>query len=762
MSEEFDSSLARVVVKFHDHVKAPYEDGIERLAGRYGLGPWKELGERYPGLSLKRVYRKHTAEDLRQLVEHAAELDPTYKPVALSTYYFVDLPEDAQLDDLADELRRWDSVQSAYVDRTGPDPLVNPGDDPRWVSQGYLDPAPDGIDAEYAWGFPGGDGAGVHVIDMERGWTLNHEDLVAHGASLLHGVLLNSSRAHGTAVLGEICATDNTLGCVGIAPHVASVNVVSYNGSTRPDAIVAAALNISFGDVLLLEAQVDVGPAFPGMLGPIEVLDAEFDAIRLATALGVIVIEAGGNGTNNGSAPAMNLDTYVNPAGLAILNRDPLNPDFRDSGAIIVTAATSTAPHTRLVYGPHGRRIDCYAWAENIDSCSSDSMGALTSYTTSFSGTSGASPIITGAALLVQGMAQASLGFRFGPRRMRDILSDPATGTPPSAAEPTQIGVMPNLRAIIDGNVLGLSPDVYVRDFVGDSGEPHIGNISASPDIILLPAPVADPQAAFGAGSGTENSATLGSTAETGHDNVLYVRVRNQGMSPATDVEARVFWSEVATLVTPDMWHEVGSVTIPNVPSGEVLTVSDAITWPAADIPAPGHYCFVGLVGNGRDPAPEPADFLNWTNFTNFIQNNNNVTWRNFNVEPPGPAAEPKALPFLFPGAPDKARRMALEVVGRLPFGSKVTLELPEEWRRLLGEHANNAKFDEKRKLWLVPVKASGVTRLLDGLLPARARVRLRLTVALTGHSNSHDYPIAARQLFDGQEVGRVTWLLNG
>jgi serine protease len=758
MPDEFDSSLPRVVVKFHDHVKAPYEDGIERQAGRYGLGPWRELAERYPGLTLMRVYRAHSADDLRQLVEHAAELDPGYRPVTLSSYYFVDLPDDAPLDELADELRRWESVQSAYVDRTGPDPLVNPSDDPRWVSQGYLDPAPDGIDAEYAWAFPGGDGASVRVIDMERGWTLNHEDLAAHNANLLHGVLLDSSRAHGTSVLGEICATDNTIGCVGIAPH-ATVNVVSYNGSTRPDAIVAAILNLGFGDVLLLEAQVIVGGSDPNKLGPIEVYDAEFDAIRLATALGIVVIEAGGNGTNPGMAPPLDLDSYTNAAGLAILNRDPLNPDFRDSGAIIVTAASSTAPHTRLSYAPYGRRIDCYAWGQNIDTCSSDSLGALALYTSSFNGTSGASPIVTGAALVVQGMAQAALGFRFGPRRMRAILSDPATGTPRAATEPTLIGVMPNLRAIIDGDVLGLSPDVYLRDFVGDSGEPHVGNISASPDLILLPAPVADPQASFGAGSGTENSATLGATAETGHDNVIYVRVRNQGMAPATDVEARVFWSEVATLVTPDMWHEVGAVTIPMVPSGEVLTVSDAITWPAAEIPAPGHYCFVGLVGNGRDPAPEPADFLNWTNFTSYIQNNNNVTWRNFNVEPPGPSADPHALPFLFPGAPDKARRMTLELVGRLPFGSKVTLEVPEEWRKLLGEHANNATFDERRRRWLVPVKASGVTPVLDGVLPASARVPLTLRVRVP--DRDHDYPIAARQLFDGLEVGRVTWVLT-
>ena len=41
---------------------------------------------------------------------------------------------------------------------------------------------------------------------------------------------------HGTAVLGEICAEDNTLGVVGIAPSVSSVQMVShYDAGTDTD-----------------------------------------------------------------------------------------------------------------------------------------------------------------------------------------------------------------------------------------------------------------------------------------------------------------------------------------------------------------------------------------------------------------------------------------------------------------------------------------------------------------------------------------------
>ncbi len=694
-------------------------------------------------------------------------MDLTYKPADFNAFYYVDAPPHTDLVALVKTLLRWNSVQTAYVDQAGPDPAVNAADDPRSVSQGYLDPSPDGIDAEYAWTFVGGDGAGQRFIDLERGWTLDHQDITAHGAALLHGTLLDSSRSHGTSVLGEICAVDNAVGCVGIVPNVASVDVVSYNGSTRANAILAAIVNLNFGDVLLLEAQVYLNGTL--MLGPIEAYDAEYEAIRLATALGIVVVEAGRNGTNNGFAPALEMDTYSTLGGQAILNRDPANPDFRDSGAIIVTAATSTAPLTRLVYGPHGRRIDCYAWGRSINTLSSNAAGSTTAYTTNFGGTSGASPIITGAALAVQGRAEAQLGFRFSPRQMRAILSNPTTGTPPSATETTEIGAMPNLRNVFD-TVFNAAPDVYIRDFVGDAGEPHTEAISASPDIILRPKAVANPQVAFGAGSGTENNSTLGSTAEIGQDNYIYVRALNQGGSAATNVEATVFWSAVATLVTPDLWAPVGTTVLLNVPVGEQLTVSDAIVWHETDVPGLGHYCFVGMVGNAADPAPDPADFLNWDNFRRFIRENNNVTWRNFNIEDNDPDVEDptvpkgfKALKFLAPGAPDKARHMELEVIGKLTDGARAALEVPLVFYELLHERNQLGKvsIDRKRAVALIPVNRRGLISFGEVLFPVKSRTALRLLVQIPEVHRKQTYQIAVRQIWEHEEVGRVTWQLQ-
>jgi hypothetical protein len=38
----------------------------------------------------------------------------------------------------------------------------------------YLDPAPIGIDAEYAWTRPGGSGLNVVVTDIEYAWRTSH------------------------------------------------------------------------------------------------------------------------------------------------------------------------------------------------------------------------------------------------------------------------------------------------------------------------------------------------------------------------------------------------------------------------------------------------------------------------------------------------------------------------------------------------------------------------------------------------------------
>ena len=749
----------RVIVKFKDHVQLPRQEAA-RMVESLAVGPWEALAAQFQGITLEPLFSIDNPAQITALSERARAFDPAARPANLNAYFAVNLPSGTDAEELAKTLSGWESVATAYVEPPPVEPpFVNAADDPRSGNQGYLDPAPDGIDAEYAWNFPGGDGAGQALVDMEWGWTFNHEDLAGHGITLISG-LNHSYFFHGSGVLGEIAAVDNAVGCVGITPNLASIRCVgqhlSGGGYSTAQPILDAIAVMNFGDVLLLEAQTSL---FGYSLVPVEIEPAVFDVVRLATSLGIVVVQAAGNG-------GVDLDTAVNPGGQQIFNR--ASPDFQDSGAIIVGAASSTAPHARLGFSCHGSRIDCYGWGENVDTLSSDDTNtAINLYTTGFNGTSSATPIVTGAALAIQGLVQAASGDRLAPWQVRMILADPANGTPSQSPAVDRIGVMPNLRAIIDSTVLNLAPDVYLRDFVGDTGDPHLGAISSSPDVILRQTAVADPQGAFGAGSGTENDMTLGYEAEAGQDNFVYVRVLNRGGSAAANVTTTVYWAPPSTLLTPDLWTLLGSTTLPSVPTGDLLTVSNGITWPSAAIPAPGHYCFVSILDAPRDPGPAPADFLDWDNFTTFIRNNNNVTWRNFNVvnNVPPPRAEPPgyvALPFLAAGAPDKARRMRFEIMPRLPAGAGVILELPPEFAELLRVRHRPMPFKgaDRCRVVHLPLNHCGCTQFPEVIFPAKARIPMRLLVKIPEELRQHEFELFARQLYEGEEVGRVTWRL--
>lgn len=759
------SELARprVIVRLHeDPASEGAQSPVEHLKRR-DPAAFARIVRQVGALRLEPVFSGKVRETLPRLQKLAVARDPTYEPVDLKAFYYVEAERAEDLEKLARLLEASAGVLSAEVEVPGPDPVVNAADDPRAVDQGYLDVAPGGIDARYAWTFPGGDGAGQTICDIEQGWTVNHEDLAAHTITQLNGTIVNSSRGHGTSVLGELCAVDNNLGCVGIAPNVGTIFIASRNPSLA-NSIVDVLGSLDFGDIILLETQDGV-PGNANLLGPSEVVAATWESIRLATALGVIVVEAGGNGTGNGGTPAVNLDTQVDGNGTLKFFRDAGNAAFRDSGAIIVAAASSAAPHTRRAFSTHGRRVDCFAWGHNITTLTSDANGATTTYRNDFGGTSGASPMVAGAALCVQGIYEAATGNRLSPRQMRRILSDPAINTLKSANEATDMGVMPNLRRIID-DVLGAVPDVYLRDFVGDDGDPHNGSISASPDIILRPAAVADPQTEFGEGSGTENNASLGFEAEAGQDNFVYVRCRNRGAVDAANVNAQVFWAPPSTLVTPDQWNPVGvgSVTLPAVPATDALTCSDALVWPAAQIPAPGHYCFVGILGTADDPAPLPAAFQDFDNFRTFIRSLNNVTWRNFNVidvDPgdPSPAAD---MAWLMPGAPDRRARFSLELVLRLPRRAEVFWELPLRFLREFDAQLKLVSVDEKNGRAVVSLPPRGKLSFGPALMPAKARHQMRFKVKLNEKVRQAVYRIEARQLFEGrEEVGRLSWLFH-
>ena len=342
---------------------------------------------------------------------------------------------------------------------------INPYDEPRFSRQGYLEEAPLGINAPYAWGIKGGDGQGATFVDLEEGWLLNHEDLVGQNIEFMSGKMSNDL-SHGTSVLGVVSAADNRIGNIGIAPKAKAkvISVIRDNGRIDVrDAILSAVDSLQAGDVLLIEESFKYDGYGDDPL-PVEVYPSIFNAIRKGTDKGIIIVEAAGNG-------GIDLDEFKDRNGKQILNRN--SPDFKDSGAIIVGASTARVPHKRLGFSNYGSRIDVYGWGEYVDTLDTyqnqNSKGQkvtdqsiMNRYTSNFRGTSSASPIIAGAAVSIQGIAKEHLGKAYTPKELRAILSNPNTGTKSNDPSSDKIGVLPDLKAILSN--LGFHSDLTTND----------------------------------------------------------------------------------------------------------------------------------------------------------------------------------------------------------------------------------------------------------------------------------------------------------
>jgi N-acetylmuramoyl-L-alanine amidase len=345
--------------------------------------------------------------------------------------------------------------------------LINPTDDPLFPGQSYIRGRRGnkrGIYANFAWDKPGGDGTGVGIVFVESSWQLDHEDLVGAGITLISGVnpAANTgtaqqlsdaadAKAHGTNVVGEVMAQDNNKGIVGIAPK-ARARVISQERTPGnfnvAAAIVAGVLAMERGDVMNISLQTAGKTIAAGGFRPLEIIDLNFWAIKLGTVLGRIICTAAGNGN-------LDLDTLTNAAGQQVLNRGN-HAQFRDSGAIMVAAATATRPHVR-VSGPNlatnfGSRIDCFAQGRDICTTSSKvpvfDPAVKNLYIPDFHNTSGATPIVAGAAVLTQAMAKSRSGHVITPAQIRSVLS--GTQTSIRSANPTtdRIGRMPNMQLI--------------------------------------------------------------------------------------------------------------------------------------------------------------------------------------------------------------------------------------------------------------------------------------------------------------------------
>ena len=452
----------RVIVKFEDSARVRLRaNGLVSLAGS-DIQPLQKLLSDFHFPFMDRLFTRDES-DIDRDIEAARQLSGKQLADLNSYYEFVVAPEDAGA--FIQAMNSLDIVQLAYPT---PPPVPPPADIPPTTpdfrsNQRYLNPAPDGIDAEAAWNHGGGRGEGVTIIDIEYDWNDNHEDLEnALGQKLCYtpqGLYID----HGTAVLGEIGSGDNGYGATGIVNQASLGMVTQYpvgmsNSVAR--AIDCATSLLDAGDVILLEAQTG-GPH--GAYVPVEWNQAEYDSIAAATAKGIIVVEAAGNGDED-------LD---HPDFLGKFDRS-----VRDSGAIIVGAGSppdyGQPDRSRLSFSTYGSRVDVQGYGDWV---TTTGYGSLFNgngdpnqyYTSGFNGTSSASPIVTGAAAAVQGIQLFRGGLPLAPAEVRRILTD--TGTPQQDGPyPGHIGPRPDLLRAV-----GELAMLYITDMVIDDPAP-LGN----------------------------------------------------------------------------------------------------------------------------------------------------------------------------------------------------------------------------------------------------------------------------------------------
>jgi len=309
-----------------------------------------------------------------------------------------------------------------------------------------------GLNAQAVWS-AGARGAGVFVMDDENGWNFSHEDLPldypddAWGIGLttpmdcyMAGTVCIDAVAHGTAVAGIIAAQDNGHGTTGFAPDVDLKTIASSLVGMLDNVDGVGSDDLPQGSIFLNEAQTPgrLSPwgssCYPDPYGcvPLTIDPEDFAAAEILTAFGVLVIEAGGNGS-------VDLDDS------ATYYPDEVRLYEHDAGSIIV-GASQGSNHQKFSYSNYGTPVDAYAWGQGVVTTSApndvspglydwtpgtgsnppnDDPNAY--YTNKFGGTSSATAMVAGAAALLQSYAKNVMGeptTRYlMPLKMREILT---------------------------------------------------------------------------------------------------------------------------------------------------------------------------------------------------------------------------------------------------------------------------------------------------------------------------------------------------
>lgn len=439
---------ARIVVKLAEgrpelvHGNAVRAEAVLRVVGARPIEPF------FRGLTEQLATLRS-----RQLAAAGAGTPP----VDLSLYFEVLAANGDDARQLVPQLNALAEVELAYAREL---PAPPPGDVPPTTPdftamQGYRAPSPSGFDALAIDATTGASGAAVRLLDVEWGWDFGHEDIARLVATALVGppIWNPTYNNHGLAAMGIVVADADEYGVSGTCPDVTLHLATDYpsTGYSVATAIAVGLPLLQAGDVMLLEAQTST----PLGLGPTEWIQADFDAILLATTLGITTVEPAGNGSVDLDSPSL--------GGL-------FQTAVRDSGAIMVGASNGGA-FTRASFSSFGSRVDVNGWGAGVATTGYGALfhvaGTTTQdYTGGFNGTSSGSAIIASVVTAVRSAAAAQLApasvAALDPLALRTLFRNHGAPIP-------TIGRRPDARAILTAAGILRGLDVRAEPMLGQT-----------------------------------------------------------------------------------------------------------------------------------------------------------------------------------------------------------------------------------------------------------------------------------------------------
>ena len=438
-----------------------------------------------PDLQVERYFLR-SEEDLdRERARILAELGPDEEiPAELNLYFLVRTSGPARSEEVIDALNVLPLVEFAYAEAAdsayvpcGDIPPPTPDFTPR---QKYLGPAPAGVNYRAARVLWGGRAQGRAIAHIEGSWVTAHEDLalISPSAYVTGPPTKNyaSWANHGTACVGIMAADRNGYGVDGFASGRKKLLLASIGHGVARQINACAGL-CGPGDVFSSSFAYVVS----GRHAPLTWVRANYDAVRNATAKGIIYTYAAGNSNKDLMDP---------------IYQGRFDPSKYDSGGVVVGAGTTNGVN-KASFSNYGKRVDCHAWGSSVTTLG---YGRLFSggrdkrqyYTGSFGGTSSAAPIVAGVAAVFWNIVKEQNGVSLKSKEVREALRK--YGTPQRSGG--HIGPQPDLVKMLahyglpDGLRFPKDAKIGGKAVLEISGKPNNGFVillSGAPTHLSLP-----------------------------------------------------------------------------------------------------------------------------------------------------------------------------------------------------------------------------------------------------------------------------------